>query len=514
MMFNLNFITMKKKYFLSAIALCGLMTLASCGSDDDPIPEKGGDEPEVAAGEQVIVLDMQDTDVLSTKSRPLYSTTNQGSEKVTDVKLLVFQATAEGNKLKKVISVPNWNSTSSDYNYGRKRTIKLTGDDKLKASDFDGSSLDVNITILAVGQDETKDLIPAPFKVNSKTIPELAIATGNLTTDGIWNAGAKAGEGFLKTDAVTYPTYSGLSTSTSASVVGEIFSGQSQPVQVNINEGLSITVLLKRQVAGVLGYFNRIPAYVKTGTEGAYNSVGAIRLVSSMRNTQVDLTTQLDQQTDDTTNGPKLERVMNGFTNSATADAYFGIGETTGRTADAYTIYQIDLTKWFTGNYTTDKTKGFWEDSEALIKTEDGNNLDIPLLGASKGWVNGIKSTNDFPTVATGSVLAGEFMIPIAGDLTKSQTLELQLLDSVGSKVLKTWAVKLDAVSQDPTTGDGDKVYNIYRNHLYQLGLRGKGDSPENPGTDPDKPQPLDKDQELVIKINDQWEFIHDMEIE
>ncbi len=512
MMFNLNFITMKKKYFLSAIALCGLMTLASCGSDDDPIPEKGGEEPETAAGEQVIVLDMQDTDVLSTKSRPLYSTTNQGSEKVTDVKLLVFQVTAEGNKLKKVISVPNWNSTSSDYNYGRKRTIKLTGDDKLKASDFDGSSLDVNITILAVGQDETKDLIPAPFKVNGHTIPGLVLDVA-LTKDGIWNAGAKAGEGFLKTDAVTYPTYSGLSTSTSASVVGEIFSGQSQPVQVNINEGLSITVLLKRQVAGVLGYFNRIPAYVKTGTEGAYNSVGAIRLVSSMRNTQVDLTTQLDQQTDDTTNGPKLERVMNGFANSATADAYFGIEETTGRTADAYTIYQIDLTKWFKKG-TDASNSGFWGGSDALIKKEDGIDLDVPLLGASAGWVNGIKSTNDFPTVATGSVLAGEFMIPIAGDLTKSQTLELQLLDSVGSKVLKTWAVKLDAVSQDPTTGDGDKVYNIYRNHLYQLGLRGKGDSPENPGTDPDKPQPLDKDQELVIKINDQWEFIHDMEIE
>ncbi|WP_455622895.1 hypothetical protein [Parabacteroides sp.] len=506
---------MKKKYFLSAIALCGLMTLASCGSDDDPIPEKGGEEPEAAAGEQVIVLDMQDTDVLSTKSRPLYSTTNQGSEKVTDVKLLVFQATAEGNKLKKVISVPNWNSTSSDYNYGRKRTIKLTGDDKLKTSDFDGS-LDVNITILAVGQDETKDLIPAPFKVNSKTIPELAIATGNLETNAIWNAGAKAGEGFLKTDAVTYPTYSGLSTSTSASVVGEIFSGQSQPVQVNINEGLSITVLLKRQVAGVLGYFNRIPAYVKTNNsdkEGEYNSVGAIRLVSSMRNTQVDLTTQLDQQTDDTTNGPKQERVMSGFaTTPSTADANFGTGETS-RTADAYTIYQIDLTKWFKKG-TDASNSGFWGGSDALITEEDGTALEIPLLGASKGWVNGIKSTNDFPTVATGSVLAGEFMIPIAGDLTKSQTLELQLLDSVGSKVLKTWAVKLDAVSQDPTTGDGDKVYNIYRNHLYQLGLRGKGDSPENPGTDPDKPQPLDKDQELVIKINDQWEFIHDMEIE
>lgn len=502
---------MKRNYFLCAIAACGLMTLASCSNEDDPIPN--GEEPEVAAGEQVIVLDMQDTDVLSTKSRPLYSTTNQGSEKVTDVKLLVFQATADGNKLKKVIHVPNWNSTSSEYNYGRKRTIKLTGDDKLKASDFEGNSLDVNITILAVGQDET-NTIPAPFKVNGHTIPGLALDVA-LTKNGIWNAGAKAGEGFLKTDAVTYPTYSGLSVESNgvASVVGEIFSGQSKPVQVNIKEGIGITVLLKRQVAGVLGYFNRIPAYVKDGNEGAYKSVGAIRLVSSARNTQVDLTTQLDQQTDDTTNGTKLERVMNGFAASATADANFGTGAT-DRTKDAYTIYQIDLTKWFKKG-TDATTNGFWGNSDALIKEEDEITLDVPLLGASEGWVNGIKSTNDFPTVATGSVLAGEFMIPIASDIAKSQaTFELQLLDSIGANVLKTWSVKLDAISQDPTTGDGDKVYNIYRNHLYQLGLRGKGDSPENPGTDPDKPQPLDKDQELVIKINDRWEFIHDMEIE
>ena len=464
---------MKRNYFLCAIAACGLMTLASCSNEDDPIPN--GEEPEVATGEQVIVLDMQDTDVLSTKSRPLYSTTNQGSEKVTDVKLLVFQATAEGNKLKKVIHVPNWNSTSSEYNYGRKRTIKLTGDDKLKASDFDGD-LDVNITILAVGQDETKDLIPAPFKVNNQTIPALAIGTG-LTTDEIWNAGAKAGEGFLKTDKVTYPEYDKLSVKDNgaASVVSEIFSGQSKPVQVNIKDGIGITVLLKRQVAGVLGYFNRIPAYVKEGSAGAYKSVGAIRLVSSVRNTQVDLTTQLDQQTDDTTNGTKLERVMNGFAASATADANFGIGSTNS-TKDAYTIYQIDLTKWFKIG-TDATTNGFWGNSDALIKEEDGTTLDVPLLGDSKGWVNGINSTNDFPTVATGSVLAGEFMIPING-IAANSTFELQLLDSIGSQVLKTWKVKLDAVSQDPDYNDGETVYNIYRNHLYQLGLRGKGDSP------------------------------------
>ena len=58
---------MKKNYFFGAAALCGLLAFTSCGNDDDPILDGPGNE--VATGEQVIVLDMQDTDVLSTKSR-------------------------------------------------------------------------------------------------------------------------------------------------------------------------------------------------------------------------------------------------------------------------------------------------------------------------------------------------------------------------------------------------------------------------------------------------------------
>ena len=80
---------MKKNYFFGAVALCGLLAFTSCGNDDDPILDGPGNE--VATGEQVIVLDMQDTDVLSTKSRPLYSTDNRGSEDVTDVMLYIFK---------------------------------------------------------------------------------------------------------------------------------------------------------------------------------------------------------------------------------------------------------------------------------------------------------------------------------------------------------------------------------------------------------------------------------------
>lgn len=71
---------MKKSFFYAGILAAGLMTVStSCSKDEEII--NGGDNTEVAAGEQVIVLDLQDTDVLSTKSRPLYSTANQGAEK-------------------------------------------------------------------------------------------------------------------------------------------------------------------------------------------------------------------------------------------------------------------------------------------------------------------------------------------------------------------------------------------------------------------------------------------------
>lgn len=480
---------MKRNYFLGAAAAFGLFALASCSNEDDPIsPNQPGEE--IATGEQVIVLDMQDTDVLSTKSRPLYSTTNQGAELVTDVKLLVYSIDDATNKKKfvKTISVPNWRNTSTDYSYGRQRTIKLSGDDKLKSSEGE------KFTIIAVGQDE-ESAIPAPFTVNGQTIAELASGTG-LVADHTWNSSTTPGTGVLKTDKLDYST----------DRVSEIFSGQSQPITVELDGGFSANVILKRQVAGVLGYFNRIPAWVEDA--GSKKAVKYIRLVSSARNTQVDLTIQLDLQKDDATSlpGEATENVVNGFIADDAddaADAKFKSGE------DAYAVYKIDLTKWFDTNAVSTGTAEDFYASDALIDGENG----VKLLGGVAGWVNPLRNTNDGPTVADGSVLAGEFVIPFNKDESASNnTFELQLLGTDGSTVLKAWNVKLDAMSQGAK--DSEYFYNIYRNHLYQIGQRGGGDNPTDPGEDPDKPQPLDKDQELTIKINDNWEFIHDMEIE
>lgn len=170
-----------------------------------------------------------------------------------------------------------------------------------------------------------------------------------------WAAQTTPGKGFIVTDTVQY-NLSGNAYSNNTKVVSEIFSGTSDPVELSLDGGFQATVLLKRQVAGVLGYFNRIPAWVPVGDK--HVSTAAIRLVSSARNTRVDLAIQLAKQKDDfQNNAENIENIVNGFTTSGdtnTEDAKFESGE------KAYTVYQIDLTKWFKGGGKSDTR--FWSD--------------------------------------------------------------------------------------------------------------------------------------------------------
>lgn len=491
---------MKKNYFLGAAAAFGLLAFSSCSNDEDPI--LGPDNQELM-GEQVIVLDMQDTDVLSTKSRPLYSTTNKGAEEVTDVQLLAFgydETKKQYKYVKKLPAITNWNNASDPYDYGRKYEIKLTGDDKLPVSTSTDPQGYSRYIILAVGQDES-DLTstPAPFKIElgdpDKYVKELDATTWDASTNIWWNIASDAGNGFLKTAAIE-----------NTKSAGEIFSGVSKPIEFAADGGFSTTVLLKRQVAGVLGYFNRIPA--KVGDD----VVTGIRLVSSNKNNSLDLSKSLAVQVDDATHklpGYKnTESVVNGFT---VDEEQFKPNAKFKNSNNAYSVYKINLKDWFEWNETGGENgTGYWDD-KALLKGqgEDGSDL----LGNVTGWHNALDAANSKVVVADGAVLAGEFVIPFKNETT-DDTFELQLINEDGENttVLKAWVVKLDPMSQSDI--DHDRIYNIYRNHLYQVGKRGSGDNPTDPGTDPDKPQPLDKDQELVIKINDNWEFIHDMEIE
>ena len=500
---------MKKCYLYAGMLAAGMLAFSACSNDDDPIPSGGQENVEVAADEQVIVLDVQNTDILATKSRPLYSTENQGAERVTDVRLLIFKQ-GDNNimTLMNDLSIDDWNINSDNYSYGRQYSLKLTGDDKLTEAG--------TYTILAVGQDES-DLTasPAPYKIAAEGITSDYISNLTWNTTGqFWTNPSEPGQGFLTTEPLSYANVA------AGHLAGEIFSGTSEPITITLSDdqvanGFTAKVLLKRQVAGVIGYFNKIPAFVlknggTTTQADGYNAVKKIRLVASNRNTQLDLTHNLGVQKDDGTHesiaDEDLENVVNGFT-QGTADAQYS------NSTDAYTVYEIDLTEWFTKNEeVTASDASFW------YKNGDYSNVtEIPSLGEAFGdaegpvWHNKYSSVNNGPYVATNSVLAGEFVIPF-DKVADTNTFELQLLGGENNDILKTWTVALADVS--PKTDDTSYIHNIYRNQLYQIGKRGGGDNPNNPGEGPDEPQPLDKNQEIMLRINDNWEIIHDMVIE
>lgn len=278
---------------------------------------------------------------------------------------------------------------------------------------------------------------------------------------------------------VTFTSNVKLGTKTSSIKGEEIFAG-SQTFTVTDNIGFNQGVVLNRQVAGTFGYFDKIP-YVKGAT--------TLQLVAANRNKTLVLGNfnSFDLTGNGGGNGEHVNYVVNGT--DAAAD-------------NEKVIYSISLDDWFKG--VTDNN------NDGLIDYDESN------------W------KGDASKYALGSVFAGQFLIPFEKSATSAETFVLQLTN--GTDVLKSWTVRLpegdgqftthtlwkwntDKFVEAPNSTDDYKVYNVVRNHLYGLGKRPSA-NPTTPGTDPDKPEPLNKKHELTLRVNDNWEVIHQMELE
>lgn len=260
----------------------------------------------------------------------------------------------------------------------------------------------------------------------------------------------------------------------------EIFAGS---VEFDVTKGVGFKrpIVLNRQVAGTFGYFEAIP-YIEGATK--------LQLVASTRNQ--DLVLGQFHNLDLTENGTGYSPyfVVNGA--NAAADKV---------------IYEINLNDWF--------TKIEDKDKDGLIDTDSWHN-------AYEG--KGAKFKN-------GSVFGGTFLVPFA-KITETNTFVLKLVKADG-QAAQTWTIKLPEGDKQlsehdlfswtgtsfPTAAvkntDIYTVYNVVRNHLYGIGTKTKDGEvvpPENP--DPDTPEPLKKKQELTLRVNDNWDIIHKLEIE
>lgn len=428
-----------KKYFMSVAALAGMMSLAACSSDDIVSPADND--------VQTIKIAVASTGDKSTRSRDLNS--EEPAQNIENVAVVIRNKAT--NAVVYNTTIDNWNTKSTSYEdngHGRECTLKLEGDQRLNAGEY---------TITAVGYTATD------FKTNTNTIES---ATKGKVVAGNFSAEVADGK-----------------------AAQEAFAGESSINLLENHAAINTSVTLHRQVAGYYGYFTSIPVEVNS------KKVTNVRLVARSKNTKL---TYGNFNTNFTTTNNDIMYVVNGSEPATPKDAKFN-GSADN---DAYTVYNIKVTNWFTQGDTNND--GILDEKDAL--TKDGK----------KNWTNAL-AARGYNTDQKGTIFAGGFAIPFAA--TGEATLELQLLD-VSGEILKAWPVKMataqpagkDVEGTALSVTETEQNFSFFRNHMYTLGKK-MDNKDSHPGTNPNEPEPLDKAQSIILRVNDNWEVINRMTI-
>ena len=451
---------MKKRNLFLALA-SGMVMFSACSNDEGLMDDANVN---AASDAQQIVLQVANTgDGMKTRAgRPLYS--SEAGQQVNNVTLIVCNQ--KDNKVAYTTTINNWTTVSKKYEtngHGTEYTFTIPKDNKLTEGSY---------TVYAVG----------------------------YSNDSEYTSDAKAAIGTVFTGNTILNFQSNKTPKNNAE---EIFAGSLADIKVgkDKNIGFRKPVVLNRQVAGAFTYVKDIPYY-----EGA----AKLRLVAATRNQNLVLGhfANFDLVNNGTNNTDNINYVVNGANPAADK-----------------VLYEIDLTKWF---------KSIKDDNndQVIDLFETGQNEETKgnWIGNSEGNL-----TNGRPKYAIGSVFGGQFVIPF--QKADANSLELQLTNNDGSKVLRTWVIKLPTAEKSSALiawngnnfaevasyEENEYQYSVVRNHLYGVGKRTFDGTPTDPNPDPDpetekpgtnEPESLNNKQELILRVNDNWEVIHDMEIE
>ncbi len=499
---------MDRKYLGGICLLTAAVTMASCSSDE-PI---SNDDNVVGESKQTISLAVANTgdNFISTRAgRPLYS--SEAKQDINKVKVVIYY----------LGEVPS--EATMDNIYSKLSDLTLYGEKKIVAEKTfspwmnSGVSFAYSNTTYGHGRQaswtlSTVDQIKTPGVY-------MAYAVG-YNDDEYTDLNTTSGFGNLTKSTDTdvkfeFPLSVKQNTSDGANKgkIFEVFAG-SAPFIVTEKESSSdtktyefdVALTLHRQVAGTIGYFTNIP--VKGNADYPDKTGAKLRLVASNKCDNAvfaafnyGFTGKTDESADN------IKYVVNGWDNgskTAQYDAKF-YGSTA---ADAYTVYEVALKDWFPipeGSSTMD------QNGDGILNEKDTN------------WKNALSSTG--AAVKTGCVLGGSFLFPFPLVADKA-TFQLQMLDS-DNNIIRFWNIRLQTstsssdsqiekkatlVKSNGKTEENSNLensvnYSVLRNHLYNIGQKSKDGS-----TDDDKAQDLNKET-LILRVNDNWEMVHQMDI-
>ena len=448
---------MKKGMFF-ALAASSLL-FSACSSDDAVVSTVGQNE----AVQQIVLQVASSGDGLTTRAgRPLYS--SQALQTIQNVRVVIYKDDATKAIVKD--AKLNWkeSTTYTTNGHGRQFTLSLKGDKRLSEG---------NYKVMAVGYSDKSD-----YNYSLDVTKDAALTGTYSDITATLKAADKAAEEVFAGDA--------------ALTIG----ADKKITNLTTGEENGVAVTLHRQVAGSFGYFQNIPASVNGKT------AKTLRLVVRDKNNMLTFNNFNSSFTANGATGSTVKYYVNGSKSTGTAvtpDAKFDGGE------NGYVLYSINLDTWFPGG---------------------DQNKDGVLNGDDTNWTH---PTNVRTTVVKGSVFGSNFVIPFNLTSGKS-TMELQLLDDANN-IIKTWSVSIPLADKNSDATGGNvadesaSIFNVVRNHMYNLGVKpsnGANPEPGNPDPepkpdpdkpDPDKPEDLSKSQNLILKVNDNWEAIHKLEL-
>lgn len=494
----------KQVLFGAALLALGTAVVSSCSKDEVVIDNTPGVETPAEDGVQELILNMNSAgDGLTSRGgRPLYS--SEAAQEIDKVVIKIIDRSGSGatnNKVVRSITINNWQEVSKQYTvggHGRMYTFKLTQDQKVPAGTYE------------------------------------IYAIGYTSTGSSYNFGTFEGK---VNDTFNYSDATQTLDKTEAE---EVFAGSIKSITVDTDGNFALTdnpennvLTLHRQVAGVIGYYSNIPVLKSGGNPTVLDKTKydtyvkglKLRLVSSTANSELIFAGFNSEFTE---TGEDYKFVVNG-SNPLAKDAKFEGGD------DANILYEIELADWFiNGDVNKDGMLDINDNRDP-----EGNRLD--------NWISPYSSIENLE-FEEGSVFAGKFVIPFQKVMNSPKTLELQLVAEnalrnnendadvyAAGSIIRSWTINLSSTDPQVKGPDGAGVhartvnpengelevmipdleelansYSIVRNHLYTVGTKGTNDY--NPDTD--EPQDLSKGQELILKVNDNWELIHKMEIE
>lgn len=447
---------MKKGMFF-ALAASSLL-FSACSSDDAVVSTEGQNE----TVQQIVLQVASSGDGLSTRAgRPLYS--SEALQTIQHVRVLIYKDDATKTIVKD--EKLNWKEKSNPYdNHGRQYTLTYKGTERLEAG---------NYKVMAVGYSDGSD-----YNYSLDVTSETALTGSYSDITATLKEGKKDAE--------------------------EVFAGDAD-LKIGVDKNITnftsgekngVAVTLHRQVAGSFGYFSNIPA--KVGEKTA----ATLRLVVRDKNDKLTFDNFNSSFTANGATGSTIKYYVNGSTSTGAALATtdkFSNGD------NGYVLYSIDLKTWF---------PQLDENGDGVLNAQDAS------------WK---RPDNVKTQVVKGSVFGSNFVIPFKYTEGKS-TMELQLLDADGN-IIKHWTVSipesdLNKVAANGVTDADASIFNVVRNHMYNLGVKTSTGTtttpdPSNPTPDPkpdpkptpdpgkDEPEDLTKSQNLILKVNDNWEAIH-----